>query len=74
MKKPIMRLTLAKLHCSTGSSIYICPLLMFLKFLALFQKSSKTNYTLIESPNVELFESGKKLGLAPSWGKPHPPD
>ena len=58
----------------TGSFIDICPPFTFLKFLAPFQKSSKTNYTSIESPNIELFESGKKLGVAPSWRWPHPLD
>ena len=38
------------------------------------QKNSETNDASFESHNIELFESGKKLGLAPSWGKPHPPD
>ena len=59
---------------STGSSIYICPLLSFLMLLAPFLKSSKSNYTSIESPNIELFESGMKLDVAPSWGWPHTPD
>ena len=39
-----------------------------------FQKNSVTNYTSIESPNIEPFESGKKLGMAASWDWPGPPD
>ena len=57
-----------------GTPYMFAPLFTFLKFLAPFQLSSKTNYTSIESSILELFESGKKLGLAPSWAKPHPPD
>ena len=59
---------------TTGSSIYIGPLVQFLKFPASFKKNSKTSYTSIESPNIELFESGKKLGVAPSWRWSHPLD
>ena len=57
-----------------GPPYIFAPLLIFLKFSASFKKSSKTNYTSIESPNVELFESGKKLDVAPSWRWPHTPD
>ena len=46
---------------------------MFLKFSASFLKISRTNYTSLESPNIELLESGNKLGVAPFWGWPHPP-
>ena len=57
-----------------GPPYIFAPLLTFLKFPASFKKSSKTNYTSIESPNIELFESGKKMGVAPSWGWPHTPE
>ena len=56
-----------------GPPYIFAPLLMFLKFSASFLKISRTNYTSLESPNIELLESGNKLGVAPSWGWPHPP-
>ena len=59
---------------TTGSSIYFCPHLIFLKFSTPFQRYSITNYTSIESPNIEPLESGMKLGVVPSWGWPRPPD
>ena len=58
----------------TGSSIYICPPFNVFKVSSIFKKNSKTNNTSIESPNIELFESGKKLGVAPSWRWSHPLD
>ena len=42
-----------------GPPYIFAPLLTFLKLSASFKKSSETNYTSIESPNIELFESGK---------------
>ena len=42
---------------TTGSSVYICPLVQFLKFLSPFQKNLKTNDTLLESTNKELLDS-----------------
>ena len=41
----------------TGSSIYIGPLVQFLKFLSPFQKNFKTNGTSIESTNKGLLDS-----------------
>ena len=52
--------------------VYISPLLTFLKFLAPSLKSYRTSYTSVESPIIELFESGKKLGIVSSWGWPRP--
>ena len=36
------------------------------------QKISETNDTSFESPIIEVFESGKKLGVASSWEWPRP--
>ena len=36
------------------------------------KKNLETNYTSFESPTIEFFESGKKLGVASSWGWPRP--
>ena len=36
------------------------------------QKISETNDTSFESPTIEFFESGKKLGVASSWEWPRP--
>ena len=52
----------------TGSSIYIGPLVQFLKFFSPFQKNFETNNASIESTNKELLDSYKILGVAPSWG------
>ena len=57
-----------------GPLYIFAPLMTFLKFSAIFQKSSLKNYTSIESPNRELFELGKKLGMAPSLRWPLTPD
>ena len=51
---------------STGSAIYIGPLVKFLQFLSPFQKNFKTNDISYESPYKGCLESGKKLGVAPS--------
>ena len=57
-----------------GPPYIFAPLLTLSKFLAPFQKSFKTNYTPKESPNIEFFEWGKKLGITPSLGWPQTPD
>ena len=46
--------------------------IMFSQFPPSFRKYSVTNDTSFESPNIELLESGKKLGMALSWGWPRP--
>ena len=40
--------------------------------LPLLQKISETNDTSFDSPIIEVFESGKKLGVASSWEWPRP--
>ena len=45
-----------KCQKNTGSSIYICPLVIYLKFLSPFQKNFETNDTSIESTNKELLD------------------
>ena len=67
-----IRMTLKK--TLQGPPYIFAPLLMFLKSSASFLKISRTNYISLESPNIELLESGNKLGVAPSWGWPHPPN
>ena len=57
-----------------GPPYIFAPFQTFLKFLPSFQRNSETNYTSIESPIIELLESGKKLGVAPFWWWPCPPD
>ena len=59
---------------STGSSICICPPFDTFKVFSTFPKSFKINYTTKESPNLEFFEWGKKLGITPSLGWPQTPD
>ena len=50
----------------TESSLYIGPLVQFLKFLSPFQKNFKTYDTSIESTNKGLLDSRKK------WAWHHP--
>ena len=40
----------------TGSTIYIGPLVKFLKFLSPFQKNFETNYTSIERTNKQFLD------------------
>ena len=60
-----LTLTQKVLQAITGSSIYIGPLVKFLKFSSPFQKKFKTNDASIESTNKELIDSLKKLGVQP---------
>ena len=63
----MVALIILKIH-TTGSSIYIGPLVQFLKFLSPFQKNFKTNDTSIERTNKGLLHLWKKVSMAPSWG------
>ena len=45
----------------------------FSQFSSFLQKNLETNDTSFESPEIELLESGEKLGVALSWSWPRPP-